>query len=177
MMSFWLFVTLSRIGTSQARTCLNAILRICPIFLVSNVTGESLGLLRMFLNLLPARRDWTALETAPVEFHIDRYMDCLGFVFLLCVVFVVRVFWGGGSYNLLIRQHIYGCRCWNSSIWDLDLRDYLAESESLPWTGFTWTCWLVILEICTNPSSFRLCASRAFTPIDWLVKAQGYALS
>ncbi|KAH3764883.1 GTP-binding protein 1 [Pelomyxa schiedti] len=45
--------------------------RIAPIFCVSNVTGVSLDLLRMFLNLLPASRDWEKLAQEPLEFHID----------------------------------------------------------------------------------------------------------
>lgn len=45
--------------------------RICPIFLVSNVTGESLDLLRSFLNLLPAKSDWDELTSRPAEIQID----------------------------------------------------------------------------------------------------------
>jgi GTPase len=45
--------------------------RICPIFMVSNVTGENLDLLRAFLNLLPGRTDWEELRRKPSEFHID----------------------------------------------------------------------------------------------------------
>jgi len=42
---------------------------VCPIFQVSNVTGENLPLLRQFLNLLPAHRQFDA--SGPVEFQID----------------------------------------------------------------------------------------------------------
>eukprot|EP00164_Ancoracysta_twista_P003930 GFYU01005268.1.p1 GENE.GFYU01005268.1~~GFYU01005268.1.p1 ORF type:complete len:608 (+),score=145.32 GFYU01005268.1:107-1930(+) len=45
--------------------------RICPIFQVSNVTGENLDLLRMFLNLVPARTQWNQQLQSPAEFHID----------------------------------------------------------------------------------------------------------
>ncbi|KNC50332.1 GTP-binding protein 1 [Thecamonas trahens ATCC 50062] len=45
--------------------------RICPIFLVSNVTGENLDLLRAFINLLPARTEWSQLTEAPAEVCID----------------------------------------------------------------------------------------------------------
>ncbi|KAK3066215.1 hypothetical protein LTR53_017526 [Teratosphaeriaceae sp. CCFEE 6253] len=43
--------------------------RICPIFQVSNVTGESLDLVREFLNILPHHGKYDA--TAPFEFHIN----------------------------------------------------------------------------------------------------------
>ncbi len=41
----------------------------CPIFQVSNVTGENLDLLKMFLNLLSTRIAFDADE--PAEFQID----------------------------------------------------------------------------------------------------------
>ena len=43
--------------------------RICPIFQVSNVTGECLDLVRTFLNILPHHGHWDA--EAPFEFHIN----------------------------------------------------------------------------------------------------------
>ncbi|XP_037047466.1 GTP-binding protein 1 [Bradysia coprophila] len=43
--------------------------RLCPIFQVSNVTGENLDLLKMFLNLLTTRV--TGLDNLPAEFQID----------------------------------------------------------------------------------------------------------
>ncbi|XP_031779704.1 GTP-binding protein 1 [Nasonia vitripennis] len=43
--------------------------RLCPIFQVSNVSGENLGLLKMFLNLLTARI--TSHDNEPAEFQID----------------------------------------------------------------------------------------------------------
>lgn len=43
--------------------------RICPIFQVSNVTGESLDLVRTFLNILPHHGDYNA--QAPFEFHVN----------------------------------------------------------------------------------------------------------
>ncbi len=43
--------------------------RLCPIFQVSNVTGENLDLLKMFLNLLTTRV--TGLDSLPAEFQID----------------------------------------------------------------------------------------------------------
>ena len=43
--------------------------RLCPIFQVSNVSGENLDLLKMFLNLLSSRQPNTDEE--PSEFQID----------------------------------------------------------------------------------------------------------
>jgi GTPase len=43
--------------------------RICPIFQVSNVTGECLDLVRTFLNILPHHGHYDA--EAPFEFHVN----------------------------------------------------------------------------------------------------------
>ncbi|MEE6502655.1 hypothetical protein FKM82_004586 [Ascaphus truei] len=43
--------------------------RMCPIFQISNVTGENLELLKMFLNLLSPRS--SSREEEPAEFQID----------------------------------------------------------------------------------------------------------
>lgn len=43
--------------------------RLCPIFLVSNVNGENLDLLKMFLNLLTSRTEGN--DSEPAEFQID----------------------------------------------------------------------------------------------------------
>ncbi|XP_073448623.1 GTP-binding protein 1 [Aquarana catesbeiana] len=43
--------------------------RMCPIFQISNVTGENLDLLKMFLNLLSPR--CSSREEEPAEFQID----------------------------------------------------------------------------------------------------------
>lgn len=43
--------------------------RLCPIFQVSNVTGENLDLLKMFLNLLTTRMP--SQDNLPAEFQID----------------------------------------------------------------------------------------------------------
>ncbi|CAI6093202.1 unnamed protein product [Clonostachys chloroleuca] len=43
--------------------------RICPVFLVSNVTGECLDLVRTFLNILPHHGRYNA--DAPFEFHVN----------------------------------------------------------------------------------------------------------
>ncbi|KAI4214220.1 MAG: hypothetical protein LQ351_003305 [Letrouitia transgressa] len=43
--------------------------RICPIFQVSNVTGESLDLVRTFLNILPHHGHYD--DQAPFEFHVN----------------------------------------------------------------------------------------------------------
>jgi GTPase len=43
--------------------------RICPIFQVSNVTGESLDLVRIFMNILPHHGNYNT--DAPFEFHVN----------------------------------------------------------------------------------------------------------
>lgn len=45
--------------------------RICPVFMVSNVTGENLDLVRTFLNILPHHGRYNS--EAPFEFHVN---DC-----------------------------------------------------------------------------------------------------
>ena len=52
--------------------------RIAPIFLVSNVSGENLDLLRKFLNILPANRKWEDLVDQHSEFHIDETYSVTG---------------------------------------------------------------------------------------------------
>lgn len=41
----------------------------CPIFQISNVTGENMDLLKMFLNLLSSRTSYK--DDQPAEFQID----------------------------------------------------------------------------------------------------------
>lgn len=55
---------------------------VCPIFLLSNVTGENMHLLKDFLNLLPVRKDWSELKKQAAEFMIDRtfYVSGIGTV-------------------------------------------------------------------------------------------------
>lgn len=43
--------------------------RMCPIFQISNVTGENMDLLKMFLNLLSPRTSFK--DDEPPEFQID----------------------------------------------------------------------------------------------------------
>eukprot|EP01133_Synstelium_polycarpum_P005678 gene5678-6559_t len=52
--------------------------RICPIFCVSNVTGENLDLLRAFLNLLPAKKEWDSLVDKPSQLDIDSVWTVTG---------------------------------------------------------------------------------------------------
>lgn len=52
--------------------------RIAPIFLVSNVTGENLDLLRKFLNILPANKKWEEFIDKHLEFHIDETYTVTG---------------------------------------------------------------------------------------------------
>ncbi len=43
--------------------------RLCPIFQVSNVTGQNLDLVKMFINLLNSRVEY--VQSEPAEFQID----------------------------------------------------------------------------------------------------------
>lgn len=52
--------------------------RVCPIFCISNVTGVGLSLLKKFLNLLPARVDWSKFEKEPIKFDIDTLYSVPG---------------------------------------------------------------------------------------------------
>ena len=49
-----------------------------PIFQVSNVTGENLDLLRMFLSLVTPRKDWVKLREDPALLHIDNTFSVPG---------------------------------------------------------------------------------------------------
>ncbi|KAF8535331.1 GTP-binding protein-like protein 1 [Trichophaea hybrida] len=55
--------------------------RICPIFQVSNVTGEGLDFVRTFLNILPFHGKFD--PNAPFEFHVN---DCFSVPFVGTVV-------------------------------------------------------------------------------------------
>lgn len=46
--------------------------------MISNVTGECLDLLRLFLNILPQRKDWAKLQMEPTEFHVDNTFTVSG---------------------------------------------------------------------------------------------------
>ena len=45
---------------------------ICPIFLVSSVTGDNLGLLVKFLNTVPKQHPVKQLEQKTAEFQVDE---------------------------------------------------------------------------------------------------------
>jgi GTPase len=70
-MSLSVHETLSLKGNPSKIFILIFFSRICPIFCVSNVTGQNLDLLKKFLNLLPVRTDWEELYAKPTEFHVD----------------------------------------------------------------------------------------------------------
>ncbi len=52
--------------------------RIAPIFLVSNVSGEGLGLLKRFLNLLPPRLNWSDKEKGKFLTYVDDKFNVSG---------------------------------------------------------------------------------------------------
>eukprot|EP00301_Raphidiophrys_heterophryoidea_P001584 c10762_g1_i1.p1 GENE.c10762_g1_i1~~c10762_g1_i1.p1 ORF type:complete len:421 (-),score=69.16 c10762_g1_i1:37-1299(-) len=52
--------------------------RVCPIFLVSNVSGEGLDLVRDFLRHLKSKDQWRLAVNEPSEFHIDETYGITG---------------------------------------------------------------------------------------------------
>lgn len=52
--------------------------RLVPMLQISNVTGEGLDLLRLFLNLLPSKQEWKKAASASVEFCIDDSFQVTG---------------------------------------------------------------------------------------------------
>jgi len=52
--------------------------RIAPVFLVSNVTGEGLELLREFLNLVPPRMDWREKADLPFLMYVEEVYNVRG---------------------------------------------------------------------------------------------------
>jgi len=52
--------------------------RLVPVFEVSSVTGSNLDLLRMFLNLVPPRVQWSQMMDKPAEVLIDRVWQVEG---------------------------------------------------------------------------------------------------
>lgn len=52
--------------------------RVTPIFLVSNVTGEGLNLLKIFLNFLPPRMDWQSQASKPFLMYIEDIFNVRG---------------------------------------------------------------------------------------------------
>lgn len=49
-----------------------------PIFQVSNVTGENLDLVKMFLSLITPDKNWKELQTEPALLHIDNTFSVPG---------------------------------------------------------------------------------------------------
>ncbi|HDM92327.1 MAG TPA: elongation factor 1-alpha, partial [Candidatus Korarchaeota archaeon] len=52
--------------------------RVAPVFLVSNVTGEGLDLLKSFINMLPPRIDWSERQGGKLLCYIDEKFDVTG---------------------------------------------------------------------------------------------------
>eukprot|EP00762_Andalucia_godoyi_P004198 ANDGO_05548.mRNA.1 GTP-binding protein AGP-1 len=52
--------------------------RLAPIFLVSNVTGEGLDLVRSFLNFAPRRIDWSEMSQMPFAADVDDSFNVEG---------------------------------------------------------------------------------------------------
>ena len=92
--------------------------RMCPIFQVSNVTGENLSLLRMFLNLLSTRMPCD--YAAPAEFQIDETFAVpvctLPFAFFL--FFGISREWMRMHYHCVLHCTIQptGCKSYNKRL-------------------------------------------------------------
>jgi len=52
--------------------------RVAPVFMVSNVTGEGLDLLRLFLNLLPQRTRWNEHVNKQFMLYVDDVFNVRG---------------------------------------------------------------------------------------------------
>lgn len=52
--------------------------RVVPIFQVSNVTGEGLDLLKLFLNLIPSQKEWKKRRENDFKFFIDGIFQVPG---------------------------------------------------------------------------------------------------
>jgi elongation factor 1-alpha len=52
--------------------------RVTPIFLVSNVTGEGLGLLKKFLNMIPPRINWSERLSGKFLSYVDEKFNVPG---------------------------------------------------------------------------------------------------
>lgn len=91
----------------------HAVCRLCPVFQVSNVTGENLNLLKMFLNLLTTRSQHS--DNDPAEFLIDDTYSVPGNEILVTDIPFIE--------NLKISIHNQDnnniCRGWNCCEWDL----------------------------------------------------------
>ncbi len=52
--------------------------RVAPVFLISNVTGEGINLLKAFLNILPRRIDWKEKAKEDFMLYIDEKFNVTG---------------------------------------------------------------------------------------------------
>ena len=57
---------------------------IVPIFQISNVTSEHLDLLKLFINLLPIRHDYSAFVHKSLEMLVDSHFHITGFGTVVC---------------------------------------------------------------------------------------------
>ena len=140
----------------------SSLVRVCPIFQVSNVTGANLDLLKIFLNLLPARMPYN--EDKPPEFQIDETysvpvsMKCLFSPFCITfggsacsvvhfshgiVMIFIRVFFviipTLSVYFCLPDATLIGCR--DSCVWNLPGGCHPSQRHPSSWPYFPgWVC-------------------------------------
>ena len=80
--------------------------RLCPIFMVSNVTGHNLSMVRTFLNVLPSSQsDEKYVVDAPFEFQIS---DVFSVPFVGTVVVSAVLPSDRRAYGSVERGH----KCW-----------------------------------------------------------------
>lgn len=103
--------------------------RLCPIFLVSSVTGENLDLLKTFLNLLSTRIAFNNED--PAEFQIDD-------IYTVPVCFVkagCKEAYSGDFINTLFMW----LGCWRRSLWNYVERGDKVERHSAIRTRSCWS--------------------------------------
>lgn len=99
----------------------------CPIFQISNVTGENLDLLKMFLNLLSPRTSYR--EEEPAEFQIDDTysVPVRGLVF-------GRIFF---SSSRLKERSVLELFCWPGGVTTITVSPVLAQGVGTVVSGTT----------------------------------------
>lgn len=108
-----------------------SIYRLCPIFQVSNVSGENLDLLKMFLNLLTTRM--ASSDNEPAEFQIDdtysvpvifiswwcAFVNCWLILFFVYLFLLVAA---GVLLQLLLYERYYWCQCFCYGVCEIRMR-------------------------------------------------------
>ena len=115
----------------------NVSFSIAPIFLVSNVTGESLDLLRSFLNLISARTDWEDKAKIPAKMHIDNTFSVPGVGTVVSGTLVsgsisMNETVGGTTAVLRLRAHVVAAHVRAEWTWPISTGHYQGHSHKPP---------------------------------------------